>query len=191
MLQREKIIILRVFPFQESDLIVKGLNTKGVQMSFIAKGALKSKKRFIGGVLEPASFIEVEYRVSKNSLHRLLQAWFLNDFHKLRSDYDRLQLVFYILKVVGIVSLEEMDDSEELFHLVGNTFLEMQTSEKLEALKLFFQVKLLFLQGVLPQEFYRQEILSQRVREHTKFNFRANRSFALQVNEILQRYLAL
>ena len=69
--------------FLESNLIVRGLNSHGIKMSFIAKGALKSKRRFGGGVLDPCSFIEVEYQVSR-SLYRVGSGWVLKDFRDLR-----------------------------------------------------------------------------------------------------------
>ena len=98
MLVRDRIIILKNQVFSESDLIIRGLNSKGCQLSFIAKGALKSRKRFSGGVLDPTAYIELEYRPSKKSLHRLQQAWFLEDFSALRKDYNRLSLALYFFK---------------------------------------------------------------------------------------------
>ena len=46
MFLKDRIIVLKNQPFSESDLIVRGLNSRGCQVSFIAKGALKSKKTF-------------------------------------------------------------------------------------------------------------------------------------------------
>ena len=194
MLKRERIIVLKTFPFRESDLIVKGLSAKGLQMSFLARGALKSKRRFAGGVLEPSSFIEVEYRPSK-SLHHLKQAWILKDFHELRKDYDRLQIAFYILKTADALSLEggEEGDSKELFSLVGNALLEAQNSSRLQTLKLFFQIKLLFLQGVLPQKLSRADILSKTLQSHQTFNMKEEEEklFSDQADQTLNRYLHL
>lgn len=194
MLKRVKIIVLKTFPFRESDLIVKGLSSSGLQMNFIAKGALKSKKRFFGGVLEPFSFIELEYRQSAQSLHHLKQAWMLEDFHELRKDYDRLQMAFYILKIAGALSLEgEEGDSKELFSLVGNALLEAQRSPRLNTLKLFFQIKLLFLQGVLPQALSRQDILNRTLKDHLTFNINKDeqKKISEQVDQTLNRYLHL
>ena len=167
-LVRERIIVLKNQPFSESDLIVRGLSAKGTQLSFIAKGALKSKKRFPGGLLEPTSYIELEYRFSKGSLHNIQQAWLLEGFSGLRKDYNRLSLALYFLKVIGQVSQEGVE-TEELFHLLGNALQEAQASSYLDSLKLFFQVKLLFLQGVLPKELSLPEILKNPLKRHTNF----------------------
>lgn len=166
MLERERIIVLKNYPFSESDLIIRGLNSKGCQLSFIAKGALKSKKRFVGGLLDPTSYIELEYRASKKSLHRIQQAWFIESFPKLRKDYNRLNLALYFLKIVSKISQEGTEDSEELFHLLGNALMEAQNSPCLKNLKIFFQMKILFLQGVLPEKLSIPDILQRNLNQH-------------------------
>lgn len=190
MLSREKIIVLRKMPFLESDLLIWGLNQKGSQMSFIAKGALKSKKRFKGGVLDPCSYIGLEYRPSQKSLHRLQQAWFLDDFPKLRTSYQRLSLALYFLKVLLKVS-QEGEDFKELFHLLGNALKEAETSPQLDNLKLFFQIKILFLQGVLEKEFYLTDILSKHLKDHAEFSIDSMEKTSLQskLNNSLSNYL--
>jgi len=192
MFLRDQIIVLKNHVFAESDLIVRGLNSKGQQLSFIAKGALKSKKRFNGGVLEPSSYIQVEYRSSKKSLHRIQQAWFLKDFSKLRKNYDRLNLALYFLKVVNQISQEgEEEDSKELFHILGNALAFAEHSHCLDSLKLFFQMKILFLQGVLPKEYSLPEVLSHPLYEHNNFKMETPHKQELikKLDQSLQHYL--
>lgn len=187
MLKREKIIVLKTFPFLESNLIVRGLNSKGVKMSFIARGALKSKKRFGGGVLEPCSFIQVEYRPS-SSLNKLQEAWFLKDFVSLRTDYDRLTAALYFVQLVENFSTESEEDSRELFNLLGNALVEAERSCHLENLKLFFQVKLLFLQGVLPHPDRYSDILNSALKAHEHFN-QKDKALLFKSEQALNRYL--
>ena len=193
MLERVRLIVLKSMPFSESDLIIKGLNENGTQMSFIAKGALKSKKRFTGGVLEPTSFIEVEYRHARNSLHKLKQAWFVKTFLGLRKDYDRLELAFYFLKVVGDISQEGTNDSKELFHLLGNAFIQAEKTDSLDNLKLFFQIKILFLQGVLPQNLFYSSIVSCTLEDHHDLQIESKDRQTLfqEVNQTLNHYLVV
>ena len=187
-IKREKIIVLKTFPFSESDLILRGLNSSGLKMSFIAKGALKSKRLFSGGVLEPCSFIEVEYRDSKNSLYRISQAWFLKDFRGLRADYNRLTLALYFVRLAEHFSTEGGEDSShELFNLLGNALIEAEASAHLENLKLFFQVKLLFLQGVLPNPQEYSSILSYALKEHK--SFKQDIDLFLKSKKALDHYL--
>jgi len=193
MLVREQIIVLKNQVFSESDLIVRGLNAKGCQMSFIAKGALKSRRRFSGGVLDPTAYIEMEYHPSKKFLHRLQQAWFLKDFSNLRKDYNRLSLALYFLQVIAQVSQEGVEDSGELFHLLGNALTEAQNSFYLDSLKLFFQVKVLFLQGVLPQELSISEVLKNPINQHKYFEMKEEQKKILlnQLDQSLRLYIEM
>lgn len=190
MLKRDRIIVLKSMPFAESDLIIKGLNGQGHQETFIAKSAKKSKKRFSGGVLDPGSFIEVEYRPS-SSMHKLQQAWFLKDFHDLRKSYERLQLAFYFLKVIGTVSQEGGAASQEMFHLLGNALIQAEKTKNLEGLKLFFQIKILFLQGVLPKDLIHEFILQNSLEKHESLKMDSYEQFlfAKQAHETLHHYL--
>lgn len=193
MLLRDRVIVLKNQPFAESDLILRTLNSKGCQLSFIAKGALKSKKRFSGGVLDPTSYIELEYRASKKSLHKLQQAWFLEDFSALRKDYNRLNLALYFLKVIGQISQEGTEDSKELFHLLGNALTSAQNSPCLSTLKLFFQVKILFLQGILPKEFSFPKILKSTLKQHSAFKMDEQEVEIVsnKLDRILKHYLEM
>lgn len=190
-LLRDKIIVLKKWPFSESDMIVRGLNTKGCQISFFAKGALKSKKRFGGGVLDPTAYIELEYRPSKKSLHTLQKAWFLEDFYNLRADYNRLNLALYFLKIIEKISQEGTEDSAELFHLLGNALKEAEQSSNLESLKIFFQMKVLFLQGVLPKELSYSEVLKSTLKNHNQFQMESEHQQALseKLEQALKHYL--
>ena len=193
MLLRARVIVLKTLPFSESDLILRAMKSDGSQMSFIAKGGLRSKKRFPGPVLEPSAFIEAEYRPSKKYLHNLRQAWILKDFPGLRKDYDRLELALYFLRVMAEMSQEGTEDSEEMFHLLGNALEEAQKSSRLDILKLFFQIKALFLQGVLPAELSCQGVLSSHLKSHAGFQLKDEELKALsaEAGQALSRYLTL
>ena len=193
MIIRDRIIILKNQPFLESDLIVRGLNPKGCQMSFIAKGALKSKKRFSGGLLEPSSYIELEYRSSKKSLKTIQQAWLLEDFKALRTNYNRLNLALYFLQVSSQISQEGTEDSKELFNLLGNSLSLAQHSPCLDSLKLFFQMKILFGQGVLPSELSLPEVLKSALKDHENFKMEKEEKnqFLNRLDHKLKHYLEM
>ena len=140
---KTKVIVLKRTAFQESDLIVRALNQQGGALSFIARGAVKSQKRFTGGVLEPGHFIGVEYKPSKrSSLHQLKQAWFIKRFEHLRNNYEYLKLALYFLELIEKISQEGVEDSPELFNLLGNSLQAIEESDHLEALKSIFEFRL-------------------------------------------------
>ena len=152
---KTKVIVLKRTSFQESDLIVRTLDQKGGSLSFLAKGAAKSQKRFTGGVLEPGHFIGIEYKASKrSSLHQLKQAWFIKRFEHLRKSYEHLKLALYFLEIIERISQEGVDDCPELFNLLGNSLQAIENSHHLEALKSIFEFRLLWNQGILPTELH-------------------------------------
>lgn len=192
MIVRDKIIVLKNQAFSESDLIVRGLNQQGCQISFIAKGALKSKRRFSGGVLEPSSYIELDYKKSKSSLYPIQQAWILEDFRKLRTSWSRLNLALYFLKIMEKVSQEGEMNSEELFHLLGNSLKQTESSSDLNSLKILFQAKVLFLQGVLSQEVLNSKLLDKSLEKHEELKLNALEKTRLlnQLTTDLKYYLS-
>lgn len=156
MIQTEKILILKTFKHGEADLIVHGLNILGARVGFIAKGGLKSRKRFAGGLLEPSHYVEVTYKVNPavdgEPLHTLREARLLRDFAGLRKDYHRLETALHMLRLVHRLGQHGVIDAAELFNLLGNALAAAETSHDLDKLKLHFEMKVLAAQGVLPHE---------------------------------------
>ena len=151
---KEKIIILKTQKFKESDLLVYGLNHEGLCHSYIAKSALKSKKRFVGGVLEPTHYVEVTYRGSqskkdKGGIFSIKEAFLVEGFDSIRSDYTRLNLAFYFINIVYKVSQNGGVDSQGVFNLLGNSLRCLKTTKDLGKLKILFLFKFLKEQGVL------------------------------------------
>jgi DNA repair protein RecO (recombination protein O) len=169
---RDRIIVLRIIKHGESDLIVHSLSSQVGRLNFIAKGALRSKKRFGGGVLEPTHFIEVMYKRKDEQidapLHFLEEATLLNGFESLRVNYERLQTAFYLMQLVSKVSQENDWYGQELFNLTGNTLRALQTSEQPELLKTHFEMKLLACQGVLPHDLPENDLYNLSISDHAK-----------------------
>ena len=149
----EKFIILKKTKYGESDLIVHALSSIGTKKSFLAKGALKSKKRFGGGVLEPTHYVQLTYKESKSEsgLNYLNEAHMIEDFKNIRTDFDRIEFALNIMNCVYHVSQEGDFDSHFLFNLVGHAlrFLNTSTPEQLRTFKLHFYLKFLYQQGVI------------------------------------------
>lgn len=154
--KEDRIIVLRKIKHGESDLILHTLSSCGEKLSFMAKGALKSKKRFGGGVLEPLHYLKVSYKPRENpsgeALHWLEEASLLNEFAALKTDYDRLELAFEFLQILSRVSHEGLEGGEELFDLLGHALKAAEVVQDLGRLRILFELKLLWLLGVLPEE---------------------------------------
>lgn len=151
---RTKAIMLKKTKYGEADLIISFLNPRGERFSCIARGALKSKKRFAGGILEPTHFLEIQYKqgYKQDQLAVLEEAQLLDGFEKLRNDYDRLEMALYIVDCVHRISQEGDSGSDALFNLTGHGLKTLQEAKDFKRFKLHFMLKLLLQQGTLEPE---------------------------------------
>ncbi len=150
-MQNVKGIILKKILYQESDLILKALLSSGEKITLFAKAALKSKKRFGGGLLDPLKYLELQIGPKKpeSEFHFLSEAQIIYDFPKLKSDYDRIKLSLYFLKILNKVQISSLDDSTRVFDLLIHTLRSLETCKNQSVLKAQFELKFLDLQGVL------------------------------------------
>lgn len=195
---KEKVFILKKTKYGEADLILNCLTPKGERISLFARSALKSKKRFGGGVLEPTHYIHVLYEdkagksSAENPLHTLKEASIIEDFPGLRTDYERIEMALYFVRLIADVVKEGDVDSSELFNLLGNTLRTTEKSSSLENLRTHFEVKLLAQQGVLPVDEPEEELLLRApVSEHEKIELSAVAWARLRglVRRVLAEYL--
>ena len=192
---KDKIIVLQSIRHMESHLIIKGINLEGHIQSFFAKYALKSKKRFTGGVLEPGGYIQIEFRsaVQIDGLHSLHQATVINKFNAIRKDYDRLDTALHILRMVSTAGQLGGQKEPQLFHLLGNTLTALETTESLNLLKLFFEIRFLHLQGVLPEALQTSRVFFEtKVENHHHIQLQSRDQVLLQnlTAQSLHEYLS-
>lgn len=168
----DRLIILRALKHSESDLIIHALSPVRGRLNLIAKGALKSKKRFGGGVLQPTHFIEATFKykgdTGEGQLHFLEEARLLNGFEGLRADYDRLTQAFSFLQLIAKVTQELDPESQALFDLLGNTLKALESTERPDLLKVLFEGKILLIQGVIPSDLPENDLFRLTVRDHEK-----------------------
>lgn len=163
---KERFIILRAMKYSEADLILHAISPVGEKLSFLARGALKSKKRFGGGILEPSHFVQFTYKATgEGKINTLNEATLLNDFKKIRQDYDHLELALHVLECISRVSQEGDKNSEALFNLLGNTLKAIETTQDVILLKMHFYLKFLMQQGVLTPEAWMAPLLRTNIME--------------------------
>jgi DNA repair protein RecO (recombination protein O) len=194
-LRQGRAIILRTLKYRDADLIVHVLMEDGSRHSLLARSAIKSKRRFGGGVLEPTHCVRISYKIDtkgdSDRLGDLLEASLENDFSGIRNSYQKIDLSLHFLRLVLAVTQEGMSGQAGVFNLLGHALKKVDASEDLSVLRAHFEAKLLAQQGVLPldQDFqvYLQKSLSDSanliVPEELK---RRQRS---RLNQILNSYL--
>ena len=164
---KAKGIILRAHSYSEADLVIKVLLSTGQVESFLAKGAKKSKKRFSGGVLEPLSYTELTYiSKSTSTLNYLSEASIINGFEGIRSDYDRLNMAFDLVKTIDKFGNIASEVGQETFNLLGNAFKTLSGDCSLSLFKLVFLSKLLHIQGVLPDDWSKSNLVTYPISQH-------------------------
>lgn len=155
MLAQTRGIVLKTQRYGEADLIVTVLTNSGNRLQLFGRSALKSKKRFGGGILEPTRYIQVSYEDRRSrlggesDLHSLREASMIEDFEGLRSDYSRLEVALSLLNTVHQIVRNGDFGSAEIFNLLGNALKAAEVSTDLAKLKTHFEVRLLASQGVL------------------------------------------
>ena len=191
---KEKIFILRKTRYGDNDLILNCLTPSGARVSLFARSALRSKKRFGGGVLEPTHYVHVLYDDrgrTEQSLHTLKEASLIDGFEGVRSDYARLELALHFVKLISEVVREGDMDSVGLFNLLGNALRTLESSTALDRLRTHFEVKLLSDQGVLPVEGEEAQLLASPISEHANIALSDDAWSRLRsrVRRVLQEYL--
>lgn len=168
--KQDRFIILKKIKYGESDLILHALSSTGSKFSFMARGALKSKKRFGGGILEPSHFVTLSYKdkADDGKLRILNEAVLIDDFKAIRSDYDKLTFALFAVNCAGSVSQEGDLNSDFLFNLLGYTLRAIGLSTNVPALKLHFCLKFLYQQGVISIETWMTPFLKTNIGDSEK-----------------------
>lgn len=186
--KEDRVILLRKIKHGESDLILHALSSTGSRLNFMAKGALRSKKRFGGGILEPTHFLKVNYKEKtasdEDTLHWLEEATLLKEFQGLRTDYDRLELAFGFLQSLSKISQVGLEDGTEVFQLLGHALMAAETVRDLRRLRCLFELKLLWLQGVLPEDLQDHPWLKMKMNEVDRIQSTPEKDMSL--NRMLQ-----
>lgn len=167
---KTKALILRSTKYGEADLILQALTVGGEKISLLARGALRSKRRFGGGVLEPTHFVEVRYKrpLHENKLATLEEASLVNGFDNIRDDYDKVETAFYVIETLSKVSQEGDVHSEGLFNLGGFSLRALEKVKDLKVFRMHFCLKVLYQQGVLEPEAWMNPFLGTSMAEHEK-----------------------
>ncbi|MBC7420523.1 MAG: DNA repair protein RecO [Bdellovibrio sp.] len=183
--KQDRFIILRKIKYGEADLIIHALGSNGAKFSFMARSALKSKKRFGGGILEPIHYVTLTYRESSEpgKMKTLNEAILIDDFKEIRSDYTKLELALFVVNCVSHVSQEGDANSDFLFNLTGHSLRAVSTTLNPDLLKLHFCLKFLHQQGVISMEPWMVPFLKTNIADNTQLAKVEN------IHDVLETYL--
>ena len=103
-------LILRATVFKEHDLLLDILTEAQGRVKVVARGALKSKKRY-QGCLEPGSLVRVDY-LPKSQLPTLGSCDLLSSVWYSRQQLETLAALYYVLEILRVsTAYAEMDQA--------------------------------------------------------------------------------
>lgn len=145
-----KAIVIKVADYGESDKIITFFSEQRGKLAGIAKGAKRSKKRFVNK-LEFFSLLEITAVPSRHSsLYRVEGATLLSPFPALRHEYHRYVAAMLVCELVDQWTREE-DGAADLFHLLHWCMIDLARTANCPATVVFFIVHLLQQLGFSPQ----------------------------------------
>lgn len=142
-------LVLRSLDYGESDRIVTLLTEKFGKIGVIARGARRSRKRFLG-TLEPFLLLEIEVRFGRGELAGLEQARVLRAFPRILTDLTKIEAAGRALKLVMVGTPLAQRDSR-LFSTVVMLLQRLEEAQDgVEELALSSQVRVITLLGFAP-----------------------------------------
>jgi len=142
-------IILDSFDYGESDRILAFCTKDFGKVKGIAKGARRSRKRFVGR-LEPGSCINLFFHYSeKSELVRVEDAALINGFAGIRGDVERFASACYLLELTGAFTRPGLS-LPEVFSTLFDFISSIGRGVDNALMSRFFEVKLLSILGFMP-----------------------------------------
>lgn len=142
-------IVLRTRPFGESDKIVSFLTERYGKLTGIAKGAMRSRKRFVNS-LEPFALVNLSFQDRPHgNLAFLLSADLVSGFRQLATALDRISYASYLVEITDGLSAEREESTAVFQHLKDGLGYLAENGASLRFLTLF-ELKLLHLAGYQP-----------------------------------------
>lgn len=142
-------IVLRTWPFGESDKIVSFLTESHGKLTGIAKGAKRSRKRFVNS-LEPFSLVNLRFqdRVHSN-LAFVLAADLAVGFKDLLTSLEKISFASYLVEITdGLIG--EREENRLVFQHLKDGLTQIDERSTSLTFLISFELKLLKLTGYQP-----------------------------------------
>jgi DNA repair protein RecO (recombination protein O) len=142
-------IVLRTWPFGESDKIVSFLTENHGKLTGIAKGAKRSRKRFVNS-LEPFSLVNLRFqdRVHSN-LAFILASDLSVGFKHLSTSLEKISFASYLVEITdGLIG--EREENRLVFRHLRDGLIHLEKHAMSLSFLIFFELKLLQLAGYQP-----------------------------------------
>jgi len=185
-------IVLRAAKFKEQDKSVVFFTREHGLVEGIAKGALKSKKRF-GSSLEPMSHVKVFYYEKEgNRFVTVGDCDLIEDFYDVQTHLSALFTLAYFAEIIE-ESRPSQGEDDLLFRLLLEVLRALKAGGKLEFLAAYFEAWYLKINGYLPDlaccKGCRQDIVATGWLSHRKDGAVCESCANYKKEEISQEFL--
>jgi DNA repair protein RecO (recombination protein O) len=142
-------IVLRAWPFGESDKIVSFLTENYGKVTGIAKGAKRSRRRFVNS-LEPFSLVTLRFQERRqSSLAFILASDLTRSFKHLTTSLEKISYASYIVEITdGLIG--ERDENAPVFQHLKNGLGHLDERAASPMFLTAFELRLLHLAGYEP-----------------------------------------
>jgi DNA repair protein RecO (recombination protein O) len=148
-LYKTQAVVLNSFDYGESDSILNFYTEDYGKLGGIAKGARRSRRRFVGNI-EPMSHVRLVFFHSERSeLVRVEEVALVNGFSELKLDIEALSVGYYLLELVSEMTREGQAIGR-VFSLLTSFLGMLNSGGEREVLLRFFEIKLLSVLGYMP-----------------------------------------
>src|SRR5262249_44382632 len=141
-------IVLRAWPFGESDKIVSFLTESHGKIRGIAKGAKRSRRRFAYS-LEPFALVNLRFLDRSAGLVFLQACELVQVFKRLTTSLDKIAYASYFMEIADVLTGEH-DENRALFAHLRDGLGFIDGNETSELVIAYFELKLLKLAGYDP-----------------------------------------
>ena len=148
-LRKTEAVVVQCTDFGEADLIVTLYTSELGKIRCIAKGARKSKRRFMN-TLQPLSYIRVVFAEGRGGLVRIDQADIIQPFFRISEDIFKVLCGFYWMELISEMTVEREANVGLFCHLIRSLEMLDEMTPRDEELR-FFELRLLDLLGYRPR----------------------------------------
>jgi DNA repair protein RecO (recombination protein O) len=148
-LKESEAIVLRTYPFRESDLLVTLFTRLEGKVRGVARAAKKSRRRF-GGALEPLTHVKVTYEdKERQELARLDACEVISSPLTAEVSYPRAVALGHVAELLDELS-PDREANDAVFRLALSVLSQLTTSEFWLAIT-YFDLWMARLMGYLPE----------------------------------------
>jgi DNA repair protein RecO (recombination protein O) len=148
-LRKTDAVVIHRTDFGESDLIVTLYTADLGKVKGIAKGAKRSKRRFVNN-LQPFSYIRICFAEGRGGLIRVDEADMIRPFFRISEDISRVLYGSYFLEMVREMTGEK-ESNPLLFELLVTVLTVLNDSSPREEYLRVFELRFLDLVGYRPR----------------------------------------